>query len=135
MASGIYTNFKQNLMNGSYKLAVDTINVGLMTSSFSFNAANILWATVNANEISGTGYTAGGMALTGLSVTNSGTMGVWTASNVVWTSSTFSTAFAVIYDISASNNLIAAIDFGGTLSVSTGTFTIAWSVSGIITLS
>lgn len=135
MASGIYTSFKTNLMNKVLNLASDTINVALLTSSFSFLASNTVWSNVSANEISGTGYSANGLALTSLSVTASGTSAVWTAANAVWSSSTFSAAFAVIYDATVSNDLICAIDFGGTLSVSSGTFTIQWSGSGIITLS
>lgn len=135
MTSGIYTSFKTNLMNKVLNLASDTINCALLTSSFSFLASNTVWSNVSANEISGTGYTTGGVALSGLSVTASGTSAVWTASNAVWSTATFSAAFAVIYDTTVSNDLLCAIDFGGTLSVSSGTFTIQWSGSGIITLS
>ena len=135
MASGIYTILKTNLMNKLVNLATDTINIALLTSSASFTASNTLFSNISANEISGTGYTAGGQALTSLSVSTSGTTAVWTAANSSWPSSTFTTAFAALYDISASNNLICLFDFGGNISVSSGTFTVAWSGSGIITLS
>ena len=132
MASGLYTSFKTGLMNGTFNLASDTINVALLNNSFSFVAATTTFS--NTDEISGTGYTAGGQALSGLSVSASGTSAVWTASNVTWTSSTFNAYFAEIYDVTASNKSIACIDFGGEVSVSGGTFEIEWSGSGIISL-
>jgi hypothetical protein len=136
MASGIYTSFKTGLMTKTFNLSTDTINVALMGSGFSFNASNTIWSNVSGNEMSGTNYSAGGIAITGLSVTNpSAAIAQWgTSNNSSWASASFTAYFAVIYDITASNDLICAIDFGGGLAVSTGTFTIQWSASGIIQL-
>jgi predicted metalloenzyme YecM len=64
-----------------------------------------------------------------------GTTAVWSANSAQWTSSSFTAYGAAIYDATVSNNLIALIDFGGALSVASGTFAIIWSASGIIILS
>lgn len=135
MSSGIYTILKTNLMNKLVNLGTDTINVALLNSTPSFVATNTLWSQLSANEISGTGYTAGGVALASQTVSAVGTTAVWSANSAQWTSSSFTAYGAAIYDVTVSNNLIALIDFGGALSVSSGTFAIIWSASGIIILS
>jgi len=138
MASGIYNRFKANLMNKEVDLEADTIKVALLDNSHSFNADDNTWSDVSANEISGTGYTAGGEELTNKSVTQDDTndKAVFDADDVSWSSATFTAYHAVLYDDSlASDDLICSIDFGGAKSVSSGTFTIQWDADGIITLS
>lgn len=133
MASGIYQRFKANLMNKVVDLEADVIKVMLLTGTHSFTATNDVIGDVSANQISGTGYTAGGETLAGKAVTQAATT-KWDATDEAWTSATFTAAHAVIYDSTASDNLIASIDFGGDQSVSSGTFTIQWHADGIITL-
>jgi len=138
MASGIYNRFKANLMNKEVDLEADTIKVALLDNNHSFNADDNTWSDVSANEISGTGYTAGGEELANKSVTQDDTndKAVFDADDVSWTSATFTAYHAVIYDVTlASDDLICSIDFGGAKSVSNGTFTIQWDSNGIITLS
>jgi hypothetical protein len=137
MSSGVYTIFKTNLMNKLINLGAsgDTINVALLNGAPTFTASNTLWSQLSANEISGTGYTTGGVALASQTVTAVGTTAVWSANSAQWTSASFTAYGAAIYDVTVSNNLIAVIDFGGALAVSSGTFAIIWSASGIIILS
>lgn len=139
MASGTYNQFKTELMNGTYQLASDTIKAALLDSSHAFDADNVGWASVSANEISGTGYTAGGETLTSTAVTQDDTddEGVFDAADVSWESATFSASHAVLYDdttTSPADALICSIDFGGSQSVSGGTFTIQWATEGIINI-
>ena len=64
MVSGIYSRFKSNLFNKVVDLEADTIKVALLSSNHSFSAANTAWnAALAANEVSGTGYDAGGTTL------------------------------------------------------------------------
>ena len=134
MSSGIYNVCKSDMMSKAINFSSDTFKVGLLNSGFAVNAANTTWANVSANEITpATNYTAGGKALTGLSLTGTTTT-VWTAANVSWTSASFTANYAVIYNTSNSNRLIAYIDFGGAQTVTVGTFTIQWSGSGIISI-
>lgn len=134
MASGMYNRFKANLMNKIVDLEVDAIKVMLLDGSHAFTAAHNVIGDVSDNEISGTGYTAGGAALAGKAVTQ-GASTKWDAADVEWTSATFTAYHAVIYDDTVgTDDLICSIDFGGAKSVSAGTFKIQWHVNGIITL-
>lgn len=134
MASGIYNRFKANLMNKEIDLEGDTIKVALLDDSHSFTATDNVWADVSANEISGTGYSAGGVELAGKSVTQAATT-KWDGTDSSWTTASFSAWFAVVYDNTMTNDdLIMCLDFGGEQAVVTGTFTIQWHADGIITL-
>jgi hypothetical protein len=77
--------------------------------------------------------TQGGQALAGKAVTEAATT-KWDATDIEWTSATFTAAHAVIWDSTAGNDLICSIDFGGNQSVVAGTFKIQWHANGIITL-
>lgn len=134
MASGIYNRFKANLMNKEVDLEADTIKVMLLDNSHSFTASNNTKSQIVANEISGTGYTAGGVTLSNKSVTQADTT-KWDADDAEWTSASFTAYHAVIYDDTLANDdLIASIDFGGAQTVTSANFTIQWDASGIITL-
>lgn len=134
MASGIYNRFKANLMNGEVDLEADTIKVMLLDNSHSFTATNNVIGDVSANEISGTGYTAGGKALSGKAVTQAATT-KWDATDIEWTTATFTAYHAAIYDDThATDDLIASFDFGGAQAVAGATFKIQWHADGIITL-
>jgi len=130
MPSGIYERFFANLMNKEIDLEIDVVKVALLNNSHSFYGADNLWSEVSANEISGTGYSAGGKTLAGKAVTQA-TITKWDGNNVLWTSAVFSAYHAVIY---SGTDLIASIDFGGIQSVADGNFEIEWSADGIITL-
>lgn len=135
MASGIYNRFKANLMNKEVDLEADTIKVILLNNSHSFTATHNVYSDISANELSTAGgYTAGGQALASKAVTQAATT-AWDAADISWTSATFTAYHAAIYDDThATDDLICSIDFGGAQSVSSGTFTIQWNASGIITL-
>src|SRR6476661_186986 len=96
MATIIPTSFKTDLASGNIDLDSDTFYVMLITSSATPSAA---WDRRNdvTNEVTGTGYTAGGQALTTLTVTASGTQGKWTADPTTWSSATITARYAVIY--------------------------------------
>lgn len=130
MASLIYPSAKTTLLNGGFDLSGDSLMVCLLGSGYSYSTSHAAYSDVSGSEVSGTGYTAGGQALTSQSVSN----GVFTAANSSWTNSTITASYAVIYDTTASNALVALIDFGGSQSDTSGTFTIQWNSSGIIYL-
>ena len=134
MASGIYNIFKGNLMNKIVDLEGDTIKVALYDNSHAFTAGDITYVTTNELATTG-GYTQAGATLASKAVTVAATT-KFDAADTAWTSATFTTYHAVIYDstVGATNNLICSIDFGGAQSVSSGTFTIEWHTNGIISL-
>jgi len=135
MASGIYNAFKEDLMLGDVNLGSggDTIKVGLLDNSHSFTSTNTVWGDISANEISGTGYTAGGATLASQSVTVGSTT-YFDAADTAWTSASFTAYHAAIYDTTNTSSLVCSIDFGGAQTVTNGTFTIQWNASGIISL-
>lgn len=134
MASGIYNRFKANLMNKELDLEADTIKIMLLNNSHSFTATHNQKSEIVANEITGTGYSAGGATLASKAVTQAATT-KWDANDPQWTSSTFSAYHGVIYDDTTTNDdLICSLDFGGEQTVSNGTFTIVFDSAGIITL-
>lgn len=131
MASGIYNRFKSHIMKKLMDLVNDTCKVALYMASYSFTATDTVYTTTA--EVIGTGYTAGGATLASKTVSE-GASAVFDATDSEWTTATFSCNFAVIYDVSPCNTLICAIDFGGTQSVTAGTFTIQYASSGIVRL-
>jgi hypothetical protein len=130
MASLLYPSAKTAILNAGINFSSDTFNVCLLGSGYSYSTAHAAYGDVSGSEITGTGYTAGGAALTSQSVSN----GVFTAANVSWTSSTITASYTAIYDTTASNALVALIDFGGSQSDTAGTFQIQWNSSGILYL-
>ena len=139
MANVVYNNFKKNIMNGSIDLDTDTIKVALVTSSYTPDQDADEFFDDVTNEVSGTGYTAGGATLASAAVTEDTTndLGKFDAADVTWSSSTITARGAVIYKstgTASTSPLIAYIDFGADKSSSAGDFTIQWSSSGILTL-
>lgn len=140
MASAIYNSFKRDIMNGAIDLDTDTIKVALVTSSYTVDIdAHDNFDDIT-NEVSGTGYTAGGAALATKTVTANNTTdkGVFDADDTAWTSSTITARGAVIYKstgTASTSKLICYVDFGSDQVSSSGTFTIQWNASGILTLS
>lgn len=138
MASGVYNNFKAELMNGSYNLGSggNTLKLALLNNSHSFVAENDVWSDISANQISGTGYTAGGATLANqaVSIDDTDDEGVFDADDVSWTTASFTAYHAVLYNTSVTNDLILSIDFGGAQTVTAGTFTIQWNAEGILNL-
>ena len=141
MSTVIYNNAKKLLLNGGLDLDTDTIKVALTTSSYTPDQDAHDFFDDVTNEISATGYTAGGATLSGVTVTadNTNNRGVFDANDTSWTTATITNArYAVIYKSTgsaATSALICAIDFGADYSNTAGTFLITWSASGIITIS
>ena len=123
------TSFKQDLFNKEQDLDTDTIKIALYTSSATLGAATTAYTTTN--EISGTGYSAGGVALANSTVATSGTTAYVDFDNPEWTSASFTARGALIYnDTTAGDNAIAVLDFGGDFTVSSGTFRIVFPAPG-----
>jgi hypothetical protein len=123
----------------------DTIKVALYTGTLPGTAQDN-WQfksdVATITEITGTGYTAGGAALTANSTR---TPGYDSASNTVkldaddvtWSNSSISAAYALIYTdtgTAATSPLWGYIDFGQTFTSSAGDFKITWDAAGIFTL-
>ena len=140
MADVIYNSFKRDIANGSIDLDTDTIKVMLVTSTYVPDQDLHTKKSDVTNEVTGTGYTAGGATLTSATVTadNTNNRGVFDAADVTWASSTITARGAVLYKstgVDTTSNLIAYIDFVTDKTSTSGNFTIQWNASGILTLS
>jgi len=139
MADVIYNSFKGKIMDGSIDLDTDTIKVALVTSSYTPNQDTHDFFDDVTNEVSGTGYTAGGATLASKTVTVDTTdnEGVFDAADVTWSSSTITARGAVIYKstgVASTSALICYLDFVTNQSSSAADFIISWNAEGILNL-
>jgi hypothetical protein len=114
------TSFKKELYQAIHDLSTDTIKIALYTGNADLNADTTVYSATN--EVSGTGYTAGGQVMTGVSISSSGYVAYANWDNVSWTA-TLTARCALIYNVTQGNKSIAVLDFGSD-KTSTTTFTI-----------
>ena len=114
--------FKEDLMDTTANLEANTLKVALFDNTATLSSATTAYAI--ANEATGTGYTAGGEAITGAAVTLDGSTAIFDCDNVSWGNATISAQAAVIYNNSFSNAAIAVLDFGSVKTSTNGTFEI-----------
>jgi hypothetical protein len=131
--TGIYGQFLSALATEKINLTGDALKVMLVSSSYTPNQATDQFAsTPQAFEITGTGYTEGGMALTGVTLTQGNPLTL-SADNLSWTGGIFTgAAFAIVYDFFTGNlatsPLIGFVNFGGTIGSSVASpLTITWA--------
>jgi len=132
--SGNYmcTSFKQELLVGSHNFTAssgDTFKLAMYTNSASFNAATTAYTT--SNEVSGTGYSAGGGALTNVTPTTSGTTALTDFADLTFGSSTITARGALIYNTTTgaatgTTDTVLVLDFGADKASSAGDFTIVF---------
>lgn len=139
MASKLYGQFIQQSFNKEIDWDSDTIKVALLNNTYTPDQdAHNYYDDVVAYEVTGTGYTAGGLTLANKTNTyNSATnVIVLDADDVTWASSTITARYAVVYDATPATNatrpLIGYVDFGSDQSSSNGNFTITWDSTGIV---
>ena len=120
------TSFKVALLDGEMDFSADTsqtFKIALFTSSATLSAATAAYATTN--EVSGTGYTAGGNTLTiSTAPTNggSGTTAFLGFANTTWTDATITARGALIYKVGGTNPAVAVLDFGADKTSTAGDF-------------
>jgi hypothetical protein len=130
IAQAMCTSFKEDLFQKEQDLDSDTIKIALYTSSASLGAGTTAYTT-SGEVASGNGYTTGGETLTNPVIGTSGTTAYVDFDNPEWTSASFTTAGALIYnDTTAGNNAIAVLNFGGDFTVTSGTFRIVFPSPG-----
>lgn len=119
----------------------DTVKIALLDSGYTPDQdAHDFFDDVEAEEISGTGYTAGGATLASKTLTYTGGTNVvkFDAADVTWTTSTLTARYAVIYVVkggaSSADPLLFYIDFGADVSTTAGTFQITFDAAGIATI-
>jgi hypothetical protein len=139
MAAKLYGSVFAKAFNKEIDFDTDTIKVMLLTSSYTPNQdTHDYLDDVVANEVSGTGYTAGGATLANKTVTYDSATNtcILDADDTTWSSSTITARYAVIYDASPATNatrpLIGYVDFTSDQSSNAGSFTLTWDATGIV---
>jgi len=102
-------------------LATGTLKMALYTANADLTASTLVYST--ANEVVGTGYTAGGNTLTGVTVQQSGTTAYLDFADTTWSPANFTARGALIYNTSLGNLAVAVLDFGADKTATT-TFTV-----------
>jgi hypothetical protein len=116
------TSFKAELYQAIHDLTTDTLKIALYTGDATLNESTTAYTT--SNEVVGTGYTAGGVTITGVTVNSSGYTAYVSFNNPSWTSATFTARAGLIYNSSKANRSVAVLDFGADKTVTNYTFTI-----------
>ena len=131
MASFVYNSVLTDVVNADLDFAVDSFKMMLVTSSYSASKSAHAKRSSVTNEISGTGYTAGGAATT-CTISDDTNKKILTFSAVSWSSATFTAAAAVIFKArggaASADELVAFIDFNGDVVSTGGTFSVSSSV-------
>lgn len=141
-------SFKSEAMLGQHQLGTativsrtsltapttDSLKAALYLASGSLGAGTTTYSATS--EVSGTGYSAGGIAVTNATApSTSGTTGIWTPSaSLVYTTVTLATAFdtVLIYNSTQSNRAIGVYTFGSQ-TITAGTFTLTMPANGAST--
>ena len=104
------SSFKQESWLAIHDLDTDTLKMALYTSAASLGADTTVYTTTE--EVTGTGYTAGGEVLVNVQVLLSGTTAYVTFDNPAWPGSSFVTRGGLIYNSTKADRAIAVVDFG-----------------------
>jgi len=135
ITSAVCTSFKKELLERKHDFNVTsghTFKLALFTSAATLGASTTAYTTTN--EVVGTGYTAGGVTLTNIDPTSSGTTAFVDFADATFSSATITAAGALIYNTttdggSATTNAVAVIAFGADKTSTNGDFTVQFPVA------
>ena len=129
ISQAMCTSFKQQLLEAKhhFRSGGHTFNLALFTSSATLGAATTDYST--SNEVSGTGYSAGGSALTNVNPTTSGTTAFTDFADLTFSTATITANGALIYNTtteggSGTTDAVVVLAFGGDKTSTAGDFTI-----------
>jgi hypothetical protein len=137
VSAKIYGKTFLSLANKEIDWETDTIKVMLCTSSYTPDQDAHQYKSSVTNEITGTGYTAGGATLGSAAATYTGGTNVFSlgGATVSWSTSTLTARYAVIYNSTpgtdATRPVVSYVDFGADVATTAGTLTITWDAAGI----
>lgn len=136
-----YGKFMLSLANKEVDLDGDQLKCLLVTSAYTFDQDAHQYKSSVTGEVSGTGYTPGGVVLTSVTLTYNASNNTLTldSADPTWNSSTITNARgAIFYDNTPASDairpLISYADFGEDKSTSNGTFQVILDATGIVTL-
>lgn len=134
----LFGQFWLSLANKELDLDADTLKVMLCTSAYTPDRDTHRYKSSVTNEVTGTGYTAGGATLQNVTVSYNAAADalVLDADDVSWASSTLTARHAVLYDDTPATNkpLIGYVTFESDISSTSAPFQILWNASGVLRL-
>jgi len=123
ITTAMCSSFKEELLKGVHDFENDTFKMALYTSSATLDASTTAYSVTN--EVSGTGYTAGGQDLDSPTVTLSGTTAFVDFADETWTGASITARGALIYNSTAVGNpAVAVFDFGADKTSTAGDFVV-----------
>ena len=128
------TSFKKELLEAVHNFknsGGSTFKIALYTNSASFDASTTAYTATN--EVSGTGYSAGGNTLTRVDPTSSGTTGFTDFADLTFGTATITARGCMIYNDTNADRSVATIDFGGDKTSTAGDFTIVFPAAAAST--
>jgi hypothetical protein len=130
---GLTNSFKQEMLQAGQNIITDTLKMALYTA-FS-DVGPLTTAYTTTNEVTGTGYTAGGVVMTGAILSTDVTTGTVYVNfnNVSWPGASFTARGALIYNTSKSNKSVAVLDFGSDKTFSATINTVTMPVNSATT--
>lgn len=133
ISQAMCTSFKKELLEGihDFRTTGDAFKIALFTSSATLGASTTAYSTTN--EVSGTGYSAGGNTLSKVNPTSSGTTAYTDFSDTTWSSATITANGALIYNSDESDKAVVVLAFGGDKTSTNGDFTIQFPAAGAST--
>jgi len=122
------TSFKKELYEAVHNLTTDVLKIALYTASADLNESTTVYST--ANEVTGTGYVAGGVTMTGVTISSSGFTAYVDFADVVF-GAAVTARCALIYNSSKADRSVAVLDFGS--DKTSANFTITMPTNGATT--
>lgn len=125
ISQAMCTSFKTELLTATHDFSAsggDTFKLALYSNTASLGASTT--AYTSTGEVSGTGYSATGSALTNVAPTSSGTTAFTDFADLTFASSTITARGCLIYNSSDSNKAVCVLDFGSDKTSTSGDFTI-----------
>lgn len=104
------TSFKRQVLLGEHDLDTDVLKIALYTSAADLGPDTTVYTTTG--ETSGTGYTAGGIVLTNVTVSAGDGIAYVDFDNPAWAGASFTARGALIYNSSKSNKSMFVLNFG-----------------------
>ena len=117
----LVNSFKVEVLEAVHDFSTDTFKLALYVSTANLGAGTTVYGT--SGEVVGTGYTAGGVTLTGTTVQSSGGTAYVDFGDATWNPASFTARGALIYNASKGNKAVAVLDFGADKTAS-GTFVV-----------
>jgi len=114
------TSFKAELYEGIHNLLTDTLRIALYTAEADLNESTTVYSATS--EVVGTGYVAGGVTLTGVTISSTGYTAYVNFNNVAF-GAAVTARCALIYNASKANRSIAVLDFGSNKTSASFTIT------------